>query len=51
LKVIQWTRAERLLQCQDENGHEIILFTGEKIFTFKEQYNCQNKKLYAQTSR
>jgi hypothetical protein len=51
LKAIQWTRAERLPQWHAENGQENILFTDEKIFTIKEQYNHQNNKIYAQTSR
>jgi hypothetical protein len=51
LKEIRWTRAERPLHCQAENWHENILFTDEKSFTFKEQYNPQNYKIYAQTSR
>jgi hypothetical protein len=27
-----------------------ILFTGKKIFTIEEQYKCQNRKIYAQSS-
>jgi len=50
LKEIRRTRAERLLQWQAENGHEIILYTDEKCFTIEEQYNSQNNKIYAQTS-
>jgi len=50
LKEIRRTRAERLLQSHAENGHENILFTDEKFFTIEEQYNNQNKKIYAQTS-
>jgi hypothetical protein len=51
LKAIRWTRAEHLLQWHAENRHENILFTDEKIFTIKEQYNHQNNKIFAQTSR
>jgi hypothetical protein len=40
-----------LLQWHTENGHENILFMEEKIFTIEEQYNHQNNKIYAQTSR
>ena len=50
VKEVRRTRAERLLQWHAENGHENILFTGEKIFTIEEQYNDQNNKVYAQTS-
>jgi hypothetical protein len=50
LKAIQWTRAEHLLQWHAKNRHKKILFTDEKIFTIKEQYNHQNNKIYAQTS-
>jgi hypothetical protein len=50
LKEVRWTRAEHLLQWHPENGHENILFTDEKFFTIKEQYNNQNNKIYAQTS-
>jgi len=50
LKAVRWTRAERLLQCHAENAHKNILFTDENIFTIEEQYNCQNNKIYAQTS-
>jgi len=50
LKEIQQTRTEHLLQWHAENGHENILFIYEKIFTIEEQYNCQNDKIYAQTS-
>jgi len=50
LKEIRRTRAELLLQWHAENGHEKILFTDEKFFTIKEQYNNQNNKIYAQTS-
>jgi inhibitor of nuclear factor kappa-B kinase subunit alpha len=49
LKDIRWTRAKHL-QWHAENGHENILFTDEKIFTIKEQYNNQYNKIYAQTS-
>jgi hypothetical protein len=49
LKVIRWTRAERLLQWHAENGHKNILCTDGKIFTIKEQYKHQNNKIYAQT--
>jgi len=48
LKEIRRTRAERLLQWHDEDGHENILLTDEKLFTMKEQYNNQNNKIYAQ---
>ena len=51
LKEIRHTRAQRLLQWHTENGHENILFADQKIFTIKEQYNHQNNKIYAQTSR
>jgi hypothetical protein len=50
LKEIRRTRANRLLQWHAENGHGNILFTDEKIFTIKEQYNNQYNKIYAQTS-
>jgi hypothetical protein len=50
VKEIQQTRAERLLQWHAKNRHENILFTDEKIFTIEEQYNCQNKKIYAEMS-
>jgi len=50
LKEIQQTRAGRLLQWHAENGHKNILFTDKKFFTIEEQYNNQNKKIYAQTS-
>ena len=50
LKEIRWTRAKQFLQCQAENRHKNNLFTDEKIFTFEEQYNRQNNKIYAQTS-
>jgi hypothetical protein len=50
LKAIRWTRAERLLQWQTENGHENILFMDKEIFNIEEQYNHQSKKIYAQTS-
>jgi hypothetical protein len=50
LKEIRRTRAERLLQWHGKNRHENILFMDEKILTIKEQYNNQNKKIYAQTS-
>jgi hypothetical protein len=50
LKEIRRTRAERLLQCHAENGHENVLFTDEKFFTIEEQYNNQNNKIYAQMS-
>jgi hypothetical protein len=49
LKEIRQTRTEHLYQWHAGNGHENILFTGEKIFTIEEQYNRQNK-IYAQTS-
>jgi hypothetical protein len=51
LNEIRHTRTECLLQWHAKNEHENILFTDEKIFTIKEQYNCQNDKIYAQTSR
>jgi hypothetical protein len=38
LEEIRRTRAKRLLQWHAENGHENILFTGEKFFTIEEQY-------------
>jgi nitrogen fixation/metabolism regulation signal transduction histidine kinase len=44
-------RAERLLQRHTNNGLKNILFTDEKLFTIEEQYNHQNNKIYAQTSR
>jgi hypothetical protein len=44
-------KAERLLHWHAENGHKNILFTDKKIFTIDEQYNHQNSKIYAQTSR
>jgi hypothetical protein len=46
LKVIQQTKAERLLQWHAKNGHKkhSLLFKDEKIFTIKEQYNHQNNK-------
>ena len=50
LKEIRRTRAERLLQWHAENGHENILFKDEEFFTIEDQYNNQNKKIYAQTS-
>jgi len=50
LKEIRRTKAERLLQWHAENEHESVLFTDEKIFTTKEQYNNQYNKIYAQTS-
>jgi hypothetical protein len=50
LKEIQRTRAESLIQWHTENGHENILFMGEKFFTIQEQYNNQNNKIYGQTS-
>jgi len=50
LKDIIPTRAECLLQWHAENGHENILFTGDKIFTIEEQCNNHNNKIYAQTS-
>jgi len=50
-KEIRQTRTEHLLQWHAENWHENILFTDEKIFTIEEQYNHQNDKIYAQTSR
>jgi hypothetical protein len=50
LKEIRRTRAESLLQWHAENGHENTLFTDDKFFTIEEQYNNQNKKIYAQTS-
>jgi hypothetical protein len=50
LKEIRLTGAELLLQCHAERGHEVILFTDEKIFTIEEQYNSQNDKIYALTS-
>jgi hypothetical protein len=51
LKEIRQTRTECLLQWHAKNRHENVLFTDEKIFTIEEQYNCQNDKIYAQTSR
>jgi len=51
LKAIRRSRTERLLQWHAENGYENILFTDEKIFTIQEQYNPQNNKICAQTSR
>jgi hypothetical protein len=51
LKEIRQTRPERLLQWHAKNGHENILFMDKKIFTIMKQYNCQNDKIYAQTSR
>jgi len=51
LKEIRQTRTERLLQWHDQNGHENILFTDEKIFTIEEKYNSQNDKICGQTSR
>ena len=50
LKGIRRTRAGRLLQWHAEDKHENILFTDEKFFTSEEQYNNQNKNIYAQTS-
>jgi hypothetical protein len=50
LKVIRWTRADRLLQWHTENRHKNILFMDEKIFNIEEQYNYQNYKIYVQTS-
>jgi hypothetical protein len=50
LKEIQQTRAKCLIQWHAKNGHENVLFTGEKIFSIKEQYNNQNNKINAQTS-
>jgi len=49
-KEIRRTRAQRLFQWQAENGQTNFLFTEEKIFTMQDQYNDQNKKIYAQTS-
>jgi hypothetical protein len=51
LKEIRQTKTECLLQWHAKNGLENILFTDEKIFTIEEQYNRQNDKIYAQTSR
>ena len=51
LTEIQWTRAECLLQWHTENGHENIIFSDEKIFTIKEQYNHKNDKIFVQTFR
>jgi hypothetical protein len=45
LKEIRQTRTERLLQWHTKTGHKNILFTDEKIFTIKEQYNHQNNKI------
>jgi len=50
LKEMRETRAEHLLQWYAKNGHESILLKDEKIFTIEEQYNNQNKKIYAQMS-
>jgi predicted component of viral defense system (DUF524 family) len=50
LKVIQWTRAECLLQWHAKNGHENIVFMDKNTCTIKEQYNHQNQKIYAQMS-
>jgi hypothetical protein len=51
LKEIQRTRAKCLLQWHAENRHKNILITDEKYFTIEEQqYNNQNKKIYAQMS-
>jgi len=50
LKAIWQIRAECLLQWQDKNRHENILFKDEKIFTIEEQYNHENNKIYAQAS-
>jgi hypothetical protein len=50
LTEIRQTRTEHLLQWPAEIGHENILFKDEKIFTNEELYNCQNDKIYAQTS-
>ena len=44
-------RAEHPIQWHAKNGHENILLKDEKIFTIEEQYNNQNNKIYAQTSR
>jgi hypothetical protein len=51
LKVIQWTRADCLLQWHTENRHKNILFMDEKIFNFEEQYNYQSYNIYVQMSR
>jgi hypothetical protein len=37
---IRQTRTEHILQWHVENRHENIRFTGKKIFTIEEQYNC-----------
>ena len=44
-------KAQRLLQWHAENRHENIIFSDEKIFTIKEQYNHQNDKIHVQTYR
>ena len=51
LKEIRQTRTERLLQWHAESGRGNILFADDKIFTIEEQYNRQNDKIYAQTTR
>jgi hypothetical protein len=37
MKEVRRTRAERLPQGHDENGHENIFFTDETIFTIEEK--------------
>jgi len=49
LKEIRWSRAECLLQWNNENGNENIVSTDEKFFTIEKLYNNQSK-IYAQPS-
>ena len=39
LKVIQWTRAEHLLQCHAKSTHKNILIMDENIFTIEVKEN------------
>ena len=50
LKEIRRIRAEHLHWWHTRKGHENNLFTDEKIFTIKEQYNHQKNKISVQTS-
>jgi hypothetical protein len=44
-------KSRGLLQWHAENGHKNILFMDEKICAIEEQYNFQNYKICAETSR
>lgn len=51
LKTLRLKRSRALLKRYANNGHRKILFSDEKIFIVEKNFNKQNGKIYAKSSK